>query len=294
MKILRGLLFIFLLSLARGEECDPQAAAKTIFETEVEFVAKGQAEGSRTASLVYLADDAIMFEPGPVNARKVWEGRTDESALSLRWEPAFAAMARSCDLGFTTGPAEWRRKKEDEKPLGHGQYISVWQRQKDGSWKVVLDVGGAVPSAQKVEEPPVIAISATPAAETAAAAAKELREAEKWFATTAKTDSTSAIIGSSVETIRVHREGSFPALGRQPASLMLSVRRGKQTQKRLGGAMSEGLDLAYSYGEYTLDLPTREERGYYLHIWQTNEKGEWKLLLDYQTPLAPEVKKIGE
>ena len=46
---------------------------------------------------------------------------------------------------------------------------------------------------------------------------------------TAKIDSTSALIGASSEEIRVHREGVFPAAGRRPADLMLSVRRGKLT-----------------------------------------------------------------
>ncbi len=123
--------FCLLLAARAGgaDECDPEATAAAMLENETKFVALGQEEGSRAASLAYLADDAIMFEPGPVNAKKTWQART-EAALSLKWEPTFAAMSRSCDLGFTTGPAEWRKEKTDEKPLGYGQYISVWKKQK--------------------------------------------------------------------------------------------------------------------------------------------------------------------
>ena len=204
---------------------------------ETKSVAQGQAEDARIASLAWLADDAIMFEPGPVNAKKTWTERK-EAILSLKWEPTFAGMARSCDLGFTTGPAEWRQAKDDEKPLGYGQYISIWKKQKDGAWKVEVDVGGAVPSARKVEDPPTISISPATEERTPAAATKALRAAEKWFTDTAKTDSTSALVGASSEDISVQREGVFPAAGRQPAALMLSVRRGKLTTSTLGSAMS--------------------------------------------------------
>ena len=267
-----------------------------MLESETKFVALGQEEGARAASLAYLADDAIMFDPGPVNAKKTWTARAEEDLLSLKWQPAFAAMARSCDLGFTSGPAEWRKNKEDEKPLGYGQYISIWRKQKDGAWKVEVDVGGPVPAAQKVEGLPELFISQAPAATKpdATSAAKKLRAAEKWFATTARTDSTSAIVGSSNDAIRVHRDGVFPAFGREAVELMLSVRRGKLNAERMGGAMSEAGDLAYSYGKYTLDWGQNTERGHYLQIWQTDPAGAWKLLLDYQSALKPELKKIGE
>lgn len=287
--------FCFLLTalVVRAQHCDPQAAAQTILENEKQFVAKGLEEDARAASLAFLADDAIIFEPGPVHARKVWTERT-EAPLALQWQPSFFGIARSCDLAFTSGPAEWRKDKNDEKPLGYGLYISIWQKQSDGTWKVVLDVGGAIPSEQKVEGLPVLSISGPPAAKTPAAAAKKLRAAEKWFVDTAKIDSTSALIGASSEEIRVHREGVFPANGRRPADLMLSVRRGKLTTEHLGGDLSAAGDLAYRYGKYKLELSQKTERGYYLQIWQTDAAGAWKLVVDYQSPLGPEIKKIGK
>ena len=83
-------------------------------------------------------------------------------------------------------------------------------------------------------------------------------------------------------------------LAESPANLMLSVRRGKLTGERLGGDMSQASDLAYSYGKYTLERSQNTERGHYLQIWQADGAGAWKLLLDYQSPLRPEIKKIGE
>lgn len=288
---------LLMATLVRAVAEDPTEAAQTMIANEAKFVAMGLEQGTRAASLAFFADDAILFEPGPVNAKKIWSARTDEASPSLKWEPTLAGMARSCDLGFTTGPAEWRKKKEDEKPFGYGQYISIWKKQKDGAWKVAVDVGGGVPSGKKVEDPPEISVSqfaivASP--EAVKAAERNFREADKWFATTAKTDSTAALVGASSETIRVHREGVFPANGREAANLMLSVRRGKLTSERLGGDMSQARDLAYSYGKYSLERSQNTERGHYLQIWQTDAAGAWKLVLDFQSPLRAAIQKVGE
>lgn len=285
MKLFSLCLLVSAALAARGQECNPEEAAKAIVEGEAKFFEMGQAQGTRAAFLAFLAGDSIAFEPGPVDGRKIWSARP-EGGLSLKWQPAFAVMSRSCDLGFTTGPSEWRKNREDEKPFGYGFYISIWKKQKDGSWRVALDVGGGVPGPQKVEISLEVLASAAAAptkAETGAAA-KKLREAEKWFAVTARTDSTAALVGSSSENVRVYREGVFPAIGRAPANLMLSVRRGALSSQGLGRETSSAGDFAYSYGKYVLEQAQKTERGHYLQIWRADDSGAWKLVLDFQTP----------
>src|SRR3712207_87962 len=94
--------------LARAQEPDPAAAARTIVEHEAKFYQLGQDQGTKPAFLQFLADDSIVFSPGPVNGKQEWQKRP-EKGLSLKWTPVFAAMARSADVGYTTGPAEWRK-----------------------------------------------------------------------------------------------------------------------------------------------------------------------------------------
>ncbi|MGI8821332.1 MAG: YybH family protein [Chthoniobacterales bacterium] len=288
----RFLCFLLLCArLARAEDCSPPATAQTILEQEAQFLRTAQEDGARTAFLAFLADDAIGFEPGPVNARKELETRP-EISVSIKWQPLLVGVARSCDLAYTTGPSEWRKHREDEKPFGYGQYVTIWKKQKDGTWKVAVDLGGEGPGATKAEETPEVAIDTGPSpAPNAAGAAKKLRQAEKWYADTAATDSTGALIGSSSEDVRVYRGGVFPAIGRAPARLMLSVRRGQLQIEPLGRSISQANDLAYSYGKYTLIRPEKTERGHYLQIWRTDVEGAWRLMLDYQTPLPSKEKK---
>ena len=118
----------------------PAEAARAMVDAERKFYQTGQEKGTRAAFLAFLANDGIVFRPGPLNGKEVWEKRP-ETGFDLVWEPTFAAMARSADFGYDTGPAKWRANKKEEKFTGHGQFISVWKKQEDGSWKVALDVG---------------------------------------------------------------------------------------------------------------------------------------------------------
>ena len=123
---------------ARAET--PAEAARAMVDAERKFYQTGQEKGTREAFLTFLADDGIVFRPGPLKGKEVWEKRP-ETGFDLIWEPTFATMSRSADFGYDTGPAKWRANKTEEKFTGHGQFISVWKKQEDGSWKVALDVG---------------------------------------------------------------------------------------------------------------------------------------------------------
>ena len=124
--------------IARAETLEEAVRAMTIAEKK--FYQTGQEKGTRAAFLEWLADDAIVFRPGPVNGKEAWNKRP-ETGLDLIWEPTFAAIARSGDFGYDTGPSKWRTKKTDEKFSGYGHFVSIWKKQKDGKWKFMLDCG---------------------------------------------------------------------------------------------------------------------------------------------------------
>ena len=75
------------------------------------------AEAGAVCVIDDLADDGIVFRPGPVNGKEVWSKRT-ENGLDLIWEPTFTAVASSADFGYDTGPSKWRAKKTDEQRIG--------------------------------------------------------------------------------------------------------------------------------------------------------------------------------
>ena len=160
-----------------------------------------------------------------------------ETGLDLIWEPTFAAIARSADFGYTTGPAKWKANKKEEKFLGYGQFVSIWKKQKDGSWKVALDCGIENPEpAGKPEPLRMFVPEEGQQVKTVDARRKALplQEAHQKFVDAAKTNSADAALGVAAEEIRVYREGSFPAVGKSAAAALLSAKGGKNVLRAVG------------------------------------------------------------
>jgi ketosteroid isomerase-like protein len=112
---------------------------------ERRFVADVSARGMRDGFLAALADDAVAFQPGPVEGQRVWSARKPNKNR-LEWTPAMAEVAASGDLGYSVGP--WRITPEGAaKPAAYGWFLTIWRKQADGHWKVLADHGIDSPEA---------------------------------------------------------------------------------------------------------------------------------------------------
>src|SRR3954449_2738641 len=119
---------------------------RALVQMERDFARTAATKGTRDAFLEFLADDGVLFQPGPVNGKKFWTERQPRKGL-LSWEPVFADISRAGDLGYTTGPWEFRANGPDDQPVAFGQYFTIWKKQADGGWKAVLDRGVATEKA---------------------------------------------------------------------------------------------------------------------------------------------------
>jgi ketosteroid isomerase-like protein len=134
------LLLIMVSNTSAQRESVRNENRRALVQMEHDFAKAAAAKGTRDAFLEFLADDGILFQPGTVNGKKWWTERPPRKGL-LSWTPIFADVARSGDLGYTTGPWEFRPNGPDDKPVAFGQYFTIWKKQNDGSWKAVLDRG---------------------------------------------------------------------------------------------------------------------------------------------------------
>jgi|SRR5215470_7783890 len=115
---------------------------------EAEFMQAAADRGSQ-GYMSYYADDSVELpNGGDVLLGKNAIAKTmrflDDKNNSLRWKPIGADV--SADLGYTFGTYEFRSKdKSGKSVVEYGKYTSIWKRQKDGTWKVVLDMGNSSP-----------------------------------------------------------------------------------------------------------------------------------------------------
>lgn len=277
-----------LLSLSlsgRAAEPDPREAARAMMDAERKFYQTGQEKGTRAAFLAFLADDGIVFRPGPLNGKKVWEKRP-ETGFDLIWEPTFAAMSRSADFGYDTGPAKWRANKKEEKFTGHGQFISIWKKQTDGSWKVALDLGIENPEPTgKTETLRIVEPEKEAAGPADPAGRRALQEEQNAFVALAKLDFTKAFRNAADDEVRLYRDGSFPAPGMEAATRLLGPEQAGVTMEIMKGDISSSANLAYHYGKYADGRPQGAKTGHFFQIWRTDATGSWKLVLDWQQAL---------
>jgi len=129
----------------------PKVTVETLKQLEAEFMTAAAEKGSK-GYLSYYADDAVELP----NGAPAIEGKVniapgmnflDDPNNRLTWAPTGGDVSSSGDLGYTYGTFEFRSNDKDGKPrVEHGKYTSIWKLQKDGSWKVVLDMGNASPA----------------------------------------------------------------------------------------------------------------------------------------------------
>jgi uncharacterized protein (TIGR02246 family) len=117
---------------------------------EVAMMTAAEEKGAE-GYLSFYADDAVELPAGaPLlqgkeNIRKTMDFLNDKNNR-LTWTAMHVDVASSGDLAYSYGVYEFRSKGKDGKPtVENGKYTTVWKKQSDGRWKVVLDMGNASP-----------------------------------------------------------------------------------------------------------------------------------------------------
>ncbi len=118
-----------------------------LMQLEAEFAADVARHG-HAAFVTHFAEDGVEVVDGggfdsldAIRKQPPWpEGTT------LSWTPVRAEMAASGDLGYTYGNYVFTGKNKESKLItSYGKYTSIWRKQKDGQWKVAVDMGNASP-----------------------------------------------------------------------------------------------------------------------------------------------------
>jgi ketosteroid isomerase-like protein len=120
-----------------------------LFELEARF-AKDVAARGGAGFADWFAGDGVALGNGAapligkvaIAKSATWSPKN----YQLTWTPTDAMMGPSGDMGYTWGHYEGRSKDANGNPvLTSGRYITMWRREPDGNWKVVLDAGSNEP-----------------------------------------------------------------------------------------------------------------------------------------------------
>ena len=265
-----------------------QTPLQEMVKTEQAFSKMAEEKNTRDAFLAFIADDGLLFRPGAVNGKK-WllehpPPPSDKKPL-LAWQPSFAGMAASGDMGFTTGPWEAKNDIKDEKPAGYGHFVTVWKKQPDGSWKFVVDLGISHPQSggpQTLWEPgDVNQKTSTRTVDQTSARNALLDRDRKYSDDGLKQGLPKAFLSYASPDVRLYRSNDLPFIGREASANALTKAKGQFTWKPISGDVSRAGDLGYTHGTYEVADDTKKviERGSYVRIWK-NRDGVWRIVMD--------------
>jgi ketosteroid isomerase-like protein len=97
--------------------------------------------------LSFVAEDATFnTDRGRAAVEKAWAPYFTPEGPRLTWAPTKAEALVGGDIGITIGTWQRRTKAADgTTKTTRGQYLTVWQKQKDGSWQASYDNGSTAP-----------------------------------------------------------------------------------------------------------------------------------------------------
>jgi ketosteroid isomerase-like protein len=261
--------------LALSVVAQGQSALHDMVKTEQAFSKMAEEKNTRDAFMAFIADDGLLFRPGAVNGKK-WmlehpaPPPGDKKPL-LAWQPSYAGMAASGDMGFTTGPWEAKADIKDEKPQGYGHFVTVWKKQADGSWKFVVDLGISHPQSggpQTLWTPSITGKKEAFKPVDLTSARKALLDRDQAY-------DVAEFAAYASPDVRLYRANSLPFIGREASLSALAKTTGQVKWHPIAADVSQAGDLGYTHGTYE----AASERGSYVRIWK-KEHGQWRIVMD--------------
>jgi ketosteroid isomerase-like protein len=120
-----------------------------LYQLEAKFAAD-TAKGGGRAFAAWFAADAVTLANGKapvighdaIAAAATWSPQS----YQLTWTPEGARMGPGGDMGFTWGHYDGVAKDQEGHTLKtSGRYMTVWKKQPNGEWKVILDASNQGP-----------------------------------------------------------------------------------------------------------------------------------------------------
>jgi ketosteroid isomerase-like protein len=101
--------------------------------------------------MTVFTNKSVLFSDNPVLGadaiRAAYQKLFNDPDFRLDWQPTKAEIFLSGNMGYTVGRYQGVFKNaKGEIVRQSGTYLTVWRREKDGSWKVAADGGEADPA----------------------------------------------------------------------------------------------------------------------------------------------------
>jgi len=281
-----GRFFIAILILLVPVSGLSQADLEPLINVQSQFDKAVAEHGMKSAFLQFLGEDAVVFQPHPMNGRKYWNSRDADPTAQLVRTTTYSDISASGLLGYTTGNWRLYKKGKDEAEARFGQYVTVWER-KAGKFQAVLDI------AVSHEKMPFYQTNSP-------VRKKQTRDINKrgWSPADASMNFLRASMSSerlggaykkfAADDVRLLRDGQPPIIGKKNAVEEMDYYISILFPTKVFSFQSA--DMAYTWNDCSFDN-SREGavQGNCLHVWKLRKK-KWWIVLGVFAPVPNETK----
>ena len=122
-----------------------QTATDTIRKADQDWLKVFAARNLKESVDFVLANGSVLapnapIATGPDEIRKLFAGFFALPDLKIQWNPNKIDVARSGEMGYSTGAYRMSFKDPSGKTVeDHGKYVTIWKKQ-GGKWKVASDI----------------------------------------------------------------------------------------------------------------------------------------------------------
>lgn len=270
--VLGCLALLFLVSCGEKNEMadksDKPGAVASLVAAERAFAAEVETRGIVLAFRSVLGPHGVIFNPTPLNGLQQYQGADTTVTARLTWEPIFAEVSGSDDLGYTTGPWEYFPDRETEKPVAVGDYLSIWNRNASGVWELALDLG--VSRSESVPSQDLLSQQLPIQNQPSEFSVGDLRYIDSLFAQRVRREGFGMYDTAGTEDIRILRDNTPRIVGKDA---LAEVNLLPYSSSSRGAVMAAQGDLGYVYGVAEGNVQDAEGRlvegeGGFVRIWR--------------------------
>jgi ketosteroid isomerase-like protein len=280
------LLSSLLASTLFAQEPDSSSALFSMRETERNFARESVKIGRNAAFAEYFAEKSILFTDKWITNGKQYSNERKPAPVVLKWEPEFMDIADSRDFGISTGPWEAQEYRPFTAPLATGYFLTVWKKEANGTWLVLLDGGSETPAPLN----PLHSFSSPAGSDKAVKntpvqnvemICKELTIRENQLLSDWEKDPVSTVYTSYLGlNARIQYKGHLPTTNHDSINTLISSLNKKLVWETNGSGAASSGDLGFTYGVLRIKGDPGETKGHYVRIWRKQSGSQWKIVLE--------------
>ncbi|PSR52767.1 hypothetical protein AHMF7605_04135 [Adhaeribacter arboris] len=271
--------YLFLHLLITGFYTQAQVKVQEVINAERSFAKMAITQDTRAAFLANMSENSLLENKGKLEkGRPIYQNLPPDTTGKLIWDPAVASISASGDLGYTSGPYKYQVKGKD---VAFGDFATVWEKQPDGQWKFVIDLGNSHASTAttwKLNDVKTIAPALVKSRKKEEA---DLIKIDQNLAAKIQPGSAAGYQEVLHPEARILRRGKAPYISEVEKQALFAENTNLKFTPE-GFKLAAAQDLGVVYGSCFVVRSdagaNAEQKGVYMHVWRKDPVKGWQLL----------------